>query len=194
LPIVIAALIGGSYGVLRAPVVELFRRVSEHTASELKLTPLTEQQIESLTELVIAAMPAALAAYWLAVFSLNLYLAGRIARASGRLTRDWPDLAALGYPPGFPLLAALAIGASFMPGSIGVIGTSFAGALLFAYLLGGLALMHFIARRRAPWLLWIVYGTLLLFGPYSAAALATAGLLEPLLKLKQRFGTSPPST
>ena len=31
--------------------------------------------------------------------------AGRIARASGRLGRDWPDLPALAYPPGFPLLA-----------------------------------------------------------------------------------------
>ena len=36
----------------------------------------------------------------------NLYLGGRIARASGRLGRAWPDLPAMSYPPGFPLLLA----------------------------------------------------------------------------------------
>ena len=52
---------------------------------------------------------------------------------------------------------ALALAASFAPGAIGVAGTSFSGALLFAYLIAGLALMHFIARGRAPWILWLVY-------------------------------------
>ncbi len=71
-------------------------------------------------------------------------------------------------------------------------GTSFSGALLFAYLLAGLAVMHFLARGRAPWLLWIVYAGLLLFGPYVALALMLGGMLEPALKLRQRFGAVPP--
>jgi hypothetical protein len=144
---------------------------------------------------VIAALPGAFAAYWVGIFALNLYLAGRIARASGRLGRDWPDLPALAYPPGFPLLVALALAASFAPGAIGVAGTSLGGALLFAYLIAGLALMHFIARGRAPWILWLVYPALMLFGPYAGFVLIVAGLLEPVLKLKRRFGpSSPPSS
>ena len=101
---------------------------------------LGDKQIEALAEFVVTALPAALAAYWVAIFTLNLYLGGRIARASGRLGRDWPDLPGMAYPPGFPLLAALAVAASFAPGTIGVAGTSFSGALLFAYLIAGLAL------------------------------------------------------
>ena len=110
-------------------------------------------------------LPATLAAYWVAIFAINLYLAGRIARASGQLGRDWPDLPALAYPPGFPLLVALALAASFASGALGVAGTSFTGALLVAYLIAGLALMHFIARGRAPWILWFVYAGLVLFLP-----------------------------
>jgi hypothetical protein len=193
LPVLVLPLIGGSYQALQPTMGEFFRRISTR-APELGLRPLDDQQIEALSEFVVAALPGALAAYWMAIFTLNLYLGGRIARASGRLRRDWPDLPAMTYPPGFPLLAALAVGASFAPGTIGVAGTSFSGALLFAYLIAGLALMHIIARGRWPWILWFVYAGLLVFGPYMALALIIAGLLEPALKLKRRFGASPPAT
>lgn len=195
LPVLVLPLIGGSYEVLRPPVFELFRGVAAR-AAELGGRSLSEQNIEALTDLFIRVLPAFLAAYWLAIFTFNAYLAGRIARASGRFGRDWPDLAALEYPRGFPLLvvAALLVAFAFAPGVIGTIGTSFAGGLLFAYLVAGLALLHFIARGRAPWILWFVYAGLLLFGPYAAMAITIAGLLEPALKLRQRLGVSPPST
>jgi hypothetical protein len=193
LPVLVLPLIGGSYEGLRAPLGEFFRRLSTR-APELGFKPLNDTQIDALAEFVVAALPGALAAYWVAIFAFNLYLAGRIARASGRLGRDWPDLPALAYPPGFSLLVALALVASFMPGTIGVAGTSFSGALLLAYLIAGLALMHFIARGRAPWILWFVYAGLVLFTPYMAVVLMLGGLLEPALKLKRRFGPSPPST
>ncbi len=190
LPVLVLPLIGGSYDILRESLGEFFHRLSTH-APELGLRPLSEQQVEGLSEFVIAALPGALAAYWVGIFAFNLYLAGRIALASGRLGRDWPDLPGLTYPPGFPLLVGLAIAASFAPGAIGVAGASFSGALLLAYLIAGLALMHFIARGRAQWILWLVYGALILFGPYAGFALILGGLLEPVLKLRRRFGPSP---
>jgi hypothetical protein len=156
--------------------------------------PLDDPRIDALAEYFTGVLPGVLAAYWLAVFVLNLYLAGRIARASGQFGRDWPDLASLAYPAGFPFLVAAALAASFAPGFLGVAGTSFSGALLLAYLLAGLALMHFIARARVSWLLWPVYIGLLLFGPYVAFALMLAGMLEPALKLRQRLGAPPPTT
>jgi hypothetical protein len=193
LPIVVLPLIGGSYEPLRAPMGEFFRVFSAR-APELGIKPLDERQIEALSDFVVAALPGALAAYWTAIVALNLYLAGRIIRASGRLARDWPDLAALAYPPWLLLVAALAVAASFAPGILGVAGTSFTGALLFAYLIAGLALMHAIARGRGQWLLWIVYVGLLIFGPYMGLALTIAGLLEPALKLSRRLGTPPNTT
>jgi hypothetical protein len=194
LPILVLPLFGGSYEVLREPMGDYFRRFSARTASDLNMPPLSEAQIDSLTEFLLSVLPAALSAYWLMIFAINLYLAGRIARASDRLGRDWPDLASLAYPTAFPLLAVAAFAASFAPGVLGVVGTSFSGALLVAYVIAGLALMHFIARGRAPWLLWLVYGALLLLGPYAALALTLAGLLEPVINLKRRLGAPPPST
>jgi hypothetical protein len=194
LPVLVLPLIGGSYEGLRATAVEVFGRFSATSAPELGLKPLTEPQIEALSDFVVTATPGAIAVYWLAIMTLNVYLAGRIARASGHLGRDWPDLPAMAYPTGFPLLLALALLASLGPGVIGIAGTSFTGALLLAYLLAGLALAHFIVRHRARWVLWILYASLLLFEPYAAILVAMAGLVDPIFKLKRRFGAPPPPT
>jgi hypothetical protein len=96
---------------------------------------------------------------------------------------------------GVPLLLGLALIATLAPGAIGIAGASFGGALLFAHLIAGLALMHFLARRGARWLLWVVYAALLLplVAPYAAILVTAAGLLEPVLRLKQRLGTPPQS-
>ena len=192
LPVLILPLIGGTYDILRGPMSELLRRISAQTAADLGLKQLTQAQVDGLAEVMVTVLPGALASYWLAIITVNLYLAGRIALASGRLGRDWPDLPGMSYPPAIPILLAAAIAATFFSGLVGVAGVSLMGSLAFAYLVAGLALMHFIARGRAPWLLWIVYGALLVFGPYAALVLALGGLAEPLLKLKRRLGPPPP--
>ncbi len=194
LPILVLPLLGGSYDGLREPMHDYFRRFSASTAGDLNMPPLSEVQVETLTEFLLAVLPAALSAYWFVIFMVNLYLAGRIARLSGRLGRDWPDLALIAYPPLFPLITVAAFAASFAPGLLGVVGTSFSGAFLVAYLIAGLALAHFLARGRAPWILWLVYAALLLLGPYAALALTVTGLLEPVVNLKRRLGAPPPST
>jgi hypothetical protein len=190
LPVLLLPLVGGNYDFLHAPAAELFRSLSTR-APELGFGSLSEEQIATLSAHFVTIVPGALAAYWLAIFTLNLYLAGRIVRASGRLARDWPDLPAMAFPPGFALLFALAVAASFASGPIGIAGTGFTGGLMFAYLLAGLALAHFIARRRSPWILWLVYAGLVVFGPYAVLVVAFAGLLDPIFHLKRRFAAPP---
>lgn len=194
LPVLMLPLIGGTYEGLQAPVTEFLRRMSARTSPDLGLPQLTDQQVAALAEMFVFILPGAMAAYWLAIFVLNLYLAGRVARASGRLGRDWPDLPSLSYPQGFSLLLALALIATFVPGVVGVAGVSFSGTIMVAYFLAGLAIMHAIARARYPWLLWAVYAAVFFVEPYTAILLMLAGLLEPVLKLRQRFGAGPPAT
>src|SRR4249919_2451092 len=67
LPVLVLPLIGGSYEALKPAMGEFFRRLSTH-APELGLRQLTDQQVEGLAEFVVAALPAALAAYWVAIF------------------------------------------------------------------------------------------------------------------------------
>ena len=195
LPVVALPWTGGSYNVLRRPTANLVREAFKQSGN-LRVEPPTDQQIEAFADLVVGVAPSAIAIYWLLIMMPNLYLAGRIADASGYLGRDWPDLPGLSYPAGFSLLLGLALLAAFAPGAVGIAGASFTGGLLFAYLLGGLALAHFLARQGPRWLLWVVYAGLLLplLAPYAAILVTAAGLLEPVLKLKQRLGTPPPPT
>jgi hypothetical protein len=194
LPVMMLPLIGGTYEILRAPMGEFLRRLSARATPDLGIPQLTDVQVDALAELFVYILPGAVAAYWLGIFALNLYLAGRVARASGRLGRDWPDLASLAYPLGFQLVLAVALVATFVPGVLGVAGVGLSGALMLAYFFAGLALMHHIARARAPWILWLVYAGVLFIEPYTAILLMLAGLLEPAFKFRQRFGQPPPST
>jgi hypothetical protein len=193
LPVLALPWTGGSFDLLR-PVASAMIKAVVKQSDELRLTPPNDQQIEAMAELAVAVAPAAMAVYWLLIMTPNLYLAGRIATASGRLSRDWPDLPGLAFPAGFSLLLLLAVAASFAPGALGIAGTSFTGALMFAHLLAGLALVHFLARRGARWLLWVTYAALVFLQPYGPILVAIAGLIESVLKLKQRLGAPPPST
>jgi Predicted membrane protein (DUF2232) len=191
LPLLVLPMIG-SYDVLHPPLAEFYRQLAHRAAPELGLNALGEQELEQLARLTVFLLPGAFAAYWFAIFMLNLYLAGRILSASGRLGRDWPDLPALSLPPLFSLLLTVSVAAVFLPGVASVAGRSFTGGLLFAYLLAGLALLHYLARARAPWLLWLVYASLIVLGPYAACAITLGGLLEAPLKLRRRLGAQPP--
>jgi hypothetical protein len=193
LPVLALLWTGGSYEVLR-PTADLLLKMVLSQSGEDRLKAPTDQQVEAFADLVVAVAPSAMAVYWLLIMTPNLYLAGRIAGASGRLARDWPDLPALAYPAGFSLLLGVALLSTLAPGPIGIAGASFGGALLFAHLLAGLALMHFLARRGARWLLWVVYTGLLVpvFAPYAVLLITLAGLVEPVLKLKQRLGAQHP--
>jgi hypothetical protein len=193
MPVLFLPFIGGSYEALREPIGKELGAASQRVA-ELGVRPLTEEQMQAVTDLFVGKFPAALAAYWLIVFTLNAYLAGRIALASGRLERDWPDIPAMAYPLGLPLALAAGILASYAPGAVGIAGTSFTGALLLACFLGGLTLVHFLARGRAPWAPWLVYAALILLIPYAAIAVTVGGLVDAVFKLKQRIGAAPPSS
>jgi hypothetical protein len=194
LPVMALPWTGGSYDLLRPEAAKLVRAAFGRPG-DLGIEPPTEQQVEAFADLVVAVTPSAMAVYWLLIMTSNLYLAGRIAGASGYLGRGWPDLPGLAYPAGFPLLLGLALLAVLAPGALGIAGASFTGALLFAYLLAGLALVHFIARRGPRWVLWVVYAGLLvpLLAPYAAVLVTAAGFIEPIFKLKQRLGAPPPT-
>jgi hypothetical protein len=192
LPLMLLPLIGGSYETLRPLMSEVLQQFAQRWLPPGASLP--EQALADQTEWALFLLPAGFAAQWLVLCAFNLYLAGRVVRASGLLGRDWPDLSALSYPPGLSILFGAALLAAAAGGLVGMAGVSFTGALLGAYLLGGLALTHFIGKRRAPWLVWVVYLGLFFVWPFFMPLVVLAGLLESTFQLKQRFGLSPPST
>ena len=178
---------------------ESIRQMLEHSAlKELDKdgTLFTEENIANLSTLIARALPAAFAIVWITIALFNLWLAGRIVDASGRALRPWPDLHALELPNFLVLLFAGAIVLSFIPGLPGLLATGLAGALLFAYVLQGLAVIHVYSKGMTArgLLLTTVYLGILLLG-WVAILVAILGLAEPMLGIRQRPGPSgqPPS-
>ena len=156
-------------------------------------TLFTEDTIANLSTMLARALPAAFAVVWLTITLFNLWMAGLIVDASGRALRPWPDLHALELPNAFLLVFAGALAASFLPGLPGLLATGLAGALLFAYVLQGLAVIH-VYSQGVPargLLLTTVYVGILLLG-WVAIIIAILGLAEPLLGLRQRANRGAP--
>jgi hypothetical protein len=169
---------------------ESIRQILEHsTLKELDRdgTLFTQEAIASLSNVLARALPAAFAVIWLTITLFNLWMAALIVEASGRALRPWPDLHGFELPNVFVPIFAGALAASFLPGLPGLLATGLAGALLFAYVLQGLAVIH-VYSRGVPFraiLLAAVYLGILLLG-WVALVVAILGLAEPLLGLRQR--------
>lgn len=183
---------------LRASLRETFERVFLHQVEPLQpgSEALGEPEIAAFTELMVVSFAGAVATMWMAVAMLNLWLAGLVTRASGLLVRPWPDLAALTLPRQMTIAFAAAIALTFLPGYPGLIASAFASALLFAFLLVGLAILHSVTRGMGArgLILTAVYASLLFLNPFSGLAVATIGLAEPISPLKRKPPPSPPTT
>lgn len=159
---------------------------------------LGEPEKTALAGLLLHALPAGSAVLWLGGFILNLWLAGKITLVSGRLSRPWPDLTLVRFPRGFGIGLAVALGLTLLPDMPGLLATGFAGAFLFAYLLMGLAIIHYATRGLAgrPFILWGVYLSLFLFNTWAGLVIALIAILEPMMWYRRPddpdLGSPPP--
>jgi magnesium-transporting ATPase (P-type) len=199
-----AALIAGGLAAILVLIVgydqaaykETIRQMLDHSAlKELDRdgTLFTEETLTSMAAMVARALPAAFAIVWLTITLFNLWMAGMIVDASARALRPWPDFHALELPNALVPIFAASLLASFVPGLSGLVATGFAGALLFAFVLQGLAVIH-VYSRGAPFralLLGAVYLGILLLG-WVAIVVAIIGIGEPVFRLRERG--QPPST
>jgi hypothetical protein len=142
---------------------------------------------KALLDLLVAFMPMAAALLGTVVYMLNLWLAGRVVRMSGRLRRPWPDLPSMEFPPIAAALIAAALAGSFLPDIAGVIASIFAVALLIAYGALGLAVVHAITRgiNARPIILSVVYALLVLQG-WPILIFSLLGLIDTGLDLRGR--------
>ena len=125
---------------------------------------------------------------------MNFWLAGRILRASGRLSRPWPQLSALELPTWLTIALAVALVLAFGSGLPALIAGGFASAFVTAYAAAGLAVLHWISHGKAnrPFTLGAAYLSALLLAPYGTMPVAVVGLLEPWLRLRSRAPGPPP--
>lgn len=157
---------------------------------------LGEAEIAAFTELMVVSFAAAVATMWMALAMLNLWLAALVTRASGLLVRPWPELSAIVLPRQMTLAFAVAIVLTFLPGYPGLIASGFTSAFLFAFLLVGLAILHYVTRGMGArgLILGAVYASLVLLNPFSGLVVAAIGLAEPISPIKRKPPPVPPTS
>jgi hypothetical protein len=153
----------------------------------------------NLVEVGLMLMPGLLVGFWLAMLLFNVWAAAKVAQFSGQLTRPWPDLTAMSFPSGTPILLALSLGcAIILEGIPQLMALSFSGAFYLAYMLLGLAIIHNITRG-ASWrqaALSALYVLLVAMASVVTVPLVLLGLIDsfkPLRPVDQDAPTVPPS-
>ncbi len=186
-------LLGGDVETLRTALREMLQTFVTNELPKMPDAPtLGPAEIDEATAIALALLPAASAISTMGSLLFNFWLAGRITLASGRLRRPWPDIPAIVYPPVTPLLLAVAAGAAFLAGLPGLIAAGFAGPLFLAYVLLGLAVVHYMTRGRPwrPFALWGLYASLFIMNTIASLAIALLGLAEAIWPMRR--ATPPP--
>jgi hypothetical protein len=145
-------------------------------------------KIDRLVEFLVLVVPPAAAIVATVTGIINLWLAGRIVKFSGRLRRPWPDLPAMEFPRPVAALLAGAVIVSFFGGIVGILGGVLSASLLMAYGILGLAVLHVITRasRSRAFVLGGVYASVIVFG-WPVLGLCLLGLAETAFNLRARF-------
>src|ERR1700727_2335183 len=105
------------------------------------------------TLVVMAPMGAEIAA--VAMLTLNLWLAAKIAATSGRLHRPWPDLKSIALPPLALVALCVAIACCFTGGVLAILAVIITAALTMAYALCGFAVLHTVTLTLKYRTLWL---------------------------------------
>lgn len=180
-------LLAGDADALRKSIGEFMQAAVTANMPEAQ-GQIGEAELNALTEIALAVLPAASAMSWMTSLLFNLWLAGRITHASGQLGRPWPDLAAITYPQGTSLMFGAVLMASMLPGHIGLAASAASGGLFIVYLLLGLAVVHYATRGKPwrPFALWALYAALLVINIWFAIPIAVLGLAETAFRLRER--------
>ncbi|MGQ0672932.1 MAG: DUF2232 domain-containing protein [Hyphomicrobium sp.] len=187
LSIVFMVVLGGTADAIKEKIAPLIQSMIEAQFGGTGAVPIPKEDIPKLVDVAVAILPAMSAIAIMGALLLNLWLAGRVTRASGQLTRDWPDLTQITFPRGTPLAFAAATGLGFLGGLPGMAGSAMSGALFLAYLLLGLAIIHHATRGASwrPFALWALYLALLFVNP-TLLAIALIGLADAVWPLRRK--------
>ena len=194
---VMMVMVGVSYGSLETAAAEITGGL-EQVLKSVENSDVAPEGVPAadFARMLVISAPAIMSFWSVLVFSLNLWLAGRVVQISGRLERHWPDLPAeLALPRvALPLFAAATL-ACLLPGVWRVVAATAAVALCIAFALQGLAAIHRITRGRKSraGLLSAVYATILLLFPLPLFIAAGVGIADNVRPLR-RPSLKPTST
>jgi hypothetical protein len=134
-----------------------------------------------------AAVPAVTTAVLGFIYVLNVYVAGRIVRQSGRLPIEWPDVPSVAAPRMLLLATAVLMLLMMLPGYTGLIAELLATVGMMALSLVGFATVHFVTRgwNGRVFLLSTLWFATIIFG-LPALLMLFVGVVELSFGLRAR--------
>ena len=152
---------------------------------------------EDLARLIIMALPVVMSGWTVITLGINLWLAGRIVQISQLLQRPWEDLPeALALPSNMSGLALLFLLGLLNDGPIRILSSSALAAILTAYALVGMGIIHAVTRSMSgrSTLLTLLYLIVIMLMPWPLILPAALGMIDsfyPLRRRKAALATTP---
>jgi hypothetical protein len=140
---------------------------------------------------LVAPVGAEMAA--VAMLTLNLWLAAKIAAMSGRLQRPWPDIRNTTLPMTAIAVLFAAIVCCFSGGLLAILAQVLTSGLSIAYAMTGFAVLHTLTLAMKSRALWLgcIYAVVAGFA-WALLAIALLGLADAVFGLRQRYLRSRP--
>ncbi|MBN8999801.1 MAG: DUF2232 domain-containing protein [Rhizobiales bacterium] len=153
----------------------------------------TRSQIESTVQAFVAVLPFLVGAWSVVTLVFNIWLGGRIVRASNLLERPWTPLWTIFLPKAVVLILALLVVASFFPLGIGIVTGAFAGALAGAFALTGFGYVHALLQGRPNKnaLLWLLYLVSFALSGLAFVVMALVGVADSFFGWRSRLPQMP---
>jgi hypothetical protein len=190
--VVALVLMGGSVEALSKMLRTVIESFVKSELSQIPGAPaIGNAEIDQITSSTLTSLPWALGLLAMGTILLNLWLAGRITLASGRLRRPWPNLADFKMPAAATFVLLVAIGLSFAGGMTGLVASAIAAPFALAFALVGVAVAHALTRG-SPWQGFILAAlyVAVIFIPHIGLLLALAGLAETIFNYRAAIGSS----
>ena len=156
----------------------------------------SSDEIGQRIDALVMIIPAGLSNSIMIMLTLNLLLAAKITATSGRLHRPWPVLKSAELPPMTLAALSAAVAFCFTGGLAAMFAQTITVALLMAYALTGLAVLHTLTlglKSRALWLS-CAYAVLVVSAGWLVLTMIILGLADAIFGLRRRYlrGRPPP--
>jgi len=188
--------VASDYDAYIAAISSAFEAFMEVQGGSGARTGLSPADASGIGAMVAKILPPTAGALAMVTQLCCLYLAGKAAQVSGRLTRPWPDLAAWRLPSITSLALAVLVALSVVPGMLGLTASVGAATLVTGYMLAGFAVLHFLTRgtRARLIILTAAWVSTLALG-WPALLMALLGLVDAMFDLRTRMssGGGPPA-
>lgn len=152
-----------------------------------------DADIDKVVTLFAAIAPVAATMVAMVTLVLNLWLAGKITRTSGRLSRPWPRLQTIELPPLTLVALAATLALCFLGGLVAMIAQIVTAALVMTYAFVGFAVLHTLTQSTAMRGLWLgsTYAAVVMFG-WPLIVVALLGIADELIGFRRRKALKPP--